>query len=109
MYQKIANTANLPTTPLALYATLRTGASIAAAGAAGLTVGLGAGASVYLLVEGLKKKTRLKFYTTLLSGLDKTIKAYQNDKNLVKDLTADKAYIIYLLNETRQQEDENGE
>ena len=109
MYQKIANTANLPTTPLALYATLRTGASIAAAGAAGLTVGLGAGASVYLLVEGLKKKTRLKFYTTLLSGLDKTIKAYQSDKNLVKDLTADKAYIIYLLNETRQQEDENGE
>ena len=77
MYQKIANTANTAT-PLALYATLRTGASIAAAGAAGLAVGLGAGASVYLLVEGLK--TRLKFYTTLLSGLDKTIKAYQNDK-----------------------------
>ena len=46
--------------------------------------------------------------TKMLSGTDKAIKAYKSDKNLVSELKADRAYIVYLMNEARQEEEENG-
>ena len=110
--QKIANVANLPSTPLALYATLKTGAAAAAGAVAGVGVGTGAtlgalgGATIYAVLKAADKTTRLKYYSTLISGIDKGIKAYQSDKNLVRELRADRAYIIYLMNEARQEEEQ---
>ena len=40
--------------------------------------------------------------------MDKAIKVYKSDKNLVSELKADRAYIVYLMNEARQEEENNG-
>tara|TARA_R100000808_G_scaffold18046_1_gene39620 strand:+ start:5653 stop:7323 length:1671 start_codon:yes stop_codon:yes gene_type:complete len=99
-WNKIKDDLSLPSTPLALMATY------GAVGTVGATTGLGAGAATYIAIQGLKRKSRLKFYATVLSGLDKTIKKYQSDKNVVAELRADRAYIVYLLNETRKETEE---
>lgn len=108
--QRVSKAANLPSTPLALYATLKTGAAAAAGATAGIGVGTGAalgaigGVSIYSLLKAADRQTRLKYYSKLVSGIDKGIKAYQSDKNLLRELRADRAYIIYLMNEERQEE-----
>lgn len=102
-WNKIKDDLSLPTTPLALMATY------GAVGSVGVTAGLGAGAATYIAIQGLKKRSRLKFYATVLSGLDKTIKKYQSDKNVVAGLKADRAYIVYLLNETRKEKEEENQ
>ncbi len=113
--QKISKAANLPSTPLALYATLKTGGAAVAGAVAGMgagtgaVIGAGAGVGIYSILKASNKKTRLKFYSKVLSGTDKAIKAYKSDKNLVSELRADRAYIVYLMNEARQEEEENGE
>lgn len=101
-WNKLKDDLSLPTTPLALLATY------SAVGAAGASVGVGAGVATYAAIQALKKTSRLKFYATMVSGLDKTIKTYKNDKNLVAELKADRAYIVYLMNETRQEEETDG-
>jgi hypothetical protein len=112
--QKISNVANLPSTPLALYATVKTGAAAAAGAVAGVGVGTGAvlgaagGATIYTLLKAADRKTRLKYYSSLVSGIDKGIRAYQSDKNLVRELRADRAYIIYLMDQARQEEEQDG-
>jgi len=112
--QRISNVANLPSTPLALYATLKTGATAAGAAMAGVGVATGsvlaagAGATIYTVLKAADKKTRLKYYSTLISGIDKGLKAYQSDKNIIRELKADRAYIIYLMNEARQEEEQDG-
>jgi len=100
-WNKLKDDLSLPTTPLALAATF------SAVGAAGVTVGVGAGVATYAAIQALNKTSRLKFYATMLSGLDKTIKTYKSDKNLVAELKADRAYIVYLMNEARQEEETN--
>jgi len=113
--QKISKVANLPSTPLALYATLKTGGAAVAGAVAGMGVGTGAvlgagaGVGIYSVLKASNKKTRLKFYSKVLSGMDKAIKVYKSDKNLVSELKADRAYIVYLMNEARQEEQNNGE
>tara|TARA_R100000329_G_scaffold47188_1_gene43998 strand:- start:436 stop:2058 length:1623 start_codon:yes stop_codon:yes gene_type:complete len=113
--QRVSKAANLPSTPLALYATLKTGAAAAAGATAGVglgagaVMGAGAGVSIYALLKTANKQTRLKYYSKLLSGIDKGLKAYQSDKNLLRELKADRAYIVYLMNEARQEEEQNGE
>tara|TARA_R110002153_G_C13325780_1_gene497476 strand:- start:2041 stop:3714 length:1674 start_codon:yes stop_codon:yes gene_type:complete len=99
---RISSVANLPTTPLALLATL------GAVGTAGATIGAGTAAATFVAIQAAKKTTRLKFYATVLSGIDKTLKTYKSDKNLVATLKADRSYIVYLMNETRQEEETNG-
>jgi len=112
--QKISNVANLPSTPLALYATLKTGAAAGAGAVAGVGVGTGAalgalgGATIYTVLKAADRKTRLKYYSTLIKGIDKGLKAYQSDKNLVRELRADRAYIIYLMDQARQEEEQDG-
>lgn len=115
LYDKIAGAANLPSTPLALYATLKTGgAAVAGAavgsatGAAALT-GAGVGAGIYFVLRQADKKTRLKFYSKMLSGTDKAMKVYSSDKNLVAQLKADRAYIVYLMDQARKEEEESGD
>ena len=71
-------------------------------------MGAGAGVSIYALLKAANKQTRLKYYSKLLSGIDKGLKAYQSDKNLLRELKADRAYIVYLMNEARQEEEQNG-
>lgn len=111
--QKISKAANLPSTPLALYATLKTGGAAVGVGiGTGAFLGAGAGVvtgvGIYSILKASNKKTRLKFYSKVLSGMDKAIKAYKSDKNLVSELKADRAYIVYLMNEARQEEENNG-
>lgn len=114
-FQKISSVANLPSTPLALYATVKTAGAAAAGAAAGVglgtgaVLGAGAGAGIYTLLKAADKTTRLRFYAKMLSGTDKAIKAYKSDKNLIAELKADRAYIVYLMEEARKEEENNGE
>ena len=101
-WNKLKDDLKLPTTPLALLATY------SAVGTAGVTVGVGAGVATYVAIQSLKKTSRLKFYATMVSGLDKTIRTYKSNKNLVAELKADRAYIVYLMNEARQEEETDG-
>lgn len=101
-WNKLKDDLSLPTTPLALLATY------SAVGTVGASVGVGAGVATYAAIQALKKTSRLKFYATMVSGLDKTIKKYKSDKNLVAELKADRAYIVYLMNETRQEKETDG-
>jgi len=109
--QRISKVANLPSTPLALYATLKTGAAAGAGALAGIGIGTGAvlgaagGVSVYGLLKAADRQTRLKYYSKLISGIDKGMKAYRSDKNLLRELKADRAYIVYLMDEARQEEE----
>jgi len=113
-FQRISSVANLPSTPLALYATVKTAGAAAAGAVAGVgmgtgaVLGAGAGVGIYTMLKAADKTTRLRFYSKMLSGTDKAIKAYKSDKNLVSELKADRAYIVYLMNEARQEEEENG-
>jgi hypothetical protein len=113
-FQRISSVANLPSTPLALYATVKTAGAAAAGAVAGVgmgtgaVLGAGAGVGIYTMLKAADKTTRLRFYAKMLSGTDKAIKAYKSDKNLVSELKADRAYIVYLMNEARQEEEENG-
>ena len=45
----------------------------------------------------------------MLSGTDKAMKVYSSDKNLVAQLKADRAYIVYLMDQARKEEEESGD
>jgi len=108
LYGRISKMANLPSTPLALYATISVPASAAVAtvGGVGALGALGVSAATLgtVLTVG-NKKTRLKFYAKLLSGINKGIKTYK-DSTIIKELKADKAYIVYLMDQARQEKQE---
>jgi hypothetical protein len=105
-WAKVHDGLNLPSTPLALAATIGGAASVAAM--VGLTPaaimsGAGAGLSVFAVAKMLSKKNRAKFYAQLLSATDKGIKRYSSDKNTLRELRADRAVILELL---RQEQEE---
>jgi len=102
-WSSVKDVANLPSTPLALVATLGAGTSLVTP--MGAATGAITGAGLYATVNLLKKKNRLKFYATTLSAIDKGIKAYSSDKNVVAQLKADRLVIVDLINETRQEEE----
>lgn len=95
--------AMLPSTALGLVAT---------GGVAGqlltesVLLGAGSGAALYTASRALSKKNRLKFYAATLSAMDKAIDMYQDDKNLVNALKADRMLLVDLIDETRQEEEE---
>jgi len=115
LYDKVKGAANLPSTPLALYATLKTGGAAAAGAVAGsatgaaAVTGAAAGAGIYFALRQADKKTRLKFYSKMLSAADKAMKVYSSDKNLVAQLKADRAYVVYLMDQARKEEEESGD
>ena len=115
LFDKIKGAANLPSTPLALYATVKTGTAAVAGAVAGSAVGAAAatgaatGAGIYFVLRQADKKTRLKFYSKMLSATDKAVKTYSSDKNLVAQLKADRAYVVYLMDQARKEEEESGD
>ena len=107
VWDKISDVSNLPSTPLALFATLRVPiAGLVGLGTAGTTGAVAAGTSAFILLKAADKKVQVKYYGKLLSGIDKAIKAYKGDKNLVRELKADRAYFVYLLDQARQEKQE---
>ena len=107
VWDKISDVSNLPSTPLALFATLRVpAAGLVGLGVGGTTGAVAAGTTVFIALKAADKKVQVKYYGKLLSGIDKAIKAYKSDKNLVRELKADRAYFVYLLDQARQEKQE---
>jgi hypothetical protein len=106
-WSKIHDGLNLPSTPLALAATIGGAGTVAAL--VGLTpaaimAGAGAGLSIYGVAKALSKPQRVKFYAMMLSSVDKGLKLYSGEKNLIRELKADRAVILSLLEEARAQD-----
>ena len=112
LWKKIVGVGNLPSTPLALYATFA-GATTAGAtfgiGLAGGVTAAAAGAGVYGVLLAGSKVNRLRFLSMTLNATDKAIKAYTGDKNLLRELRVDRAIILDLLNQAREKPAEQEE
>lgn len=111
LWQRGAALANFPSTPLALYATFAGASSALAAIGFNPATGLataGAGLGIYGLLKAGSKANRLKFLSMTLNATDKAIKTYTGDKNLLRELRADRAIVLEMLNQARQDTDEEG-
>ena len=103
MWDTLKKRAMLPGTALGLVAT---------GGVAGqlltesVLLGAGGGAALFTASRALTKKNRLKFYAATLSAMDKAITIYQDDKNILNALKADRMLLIDLIDETRKEEEE---
>lgn len=116
-WDTIADRANLPKTPLALYTTLKlTGAGAAGAVTGALAGGAVAeitvlggltGAALYGAIKIASKKNQLRLLASVLSGIDKAKRAYKDDRNLTRQLIADRAVIVELMDELRTEPEED--
>ena len=100
---------NMPKTPLALAATLGGAGTVAALVSltpAAIVSGAGAGLSVYAVVKALSKPNRVKFYAAMVSAADKGIKTYAGEKNLLRELKADRAVLLSLLEDARSERED---
>ena len=109
LWRKISSVGNLPSTPLALYATFAGLATAATATGLGLSAGVAtaaAGAGIYGVLRAGSRVNRLKFLSATLRATDKAIKTYTGDKNLLRELRVDRAVILDMLNQAREEEPE---
>lgn len=108
-WSKFSSKFNLPSTPLALAATVGGAASVAAVAGitpAAIMTGAGAALPIAVIVSAMSKPKRVKFYAELLKYVDKGIKSYTGEKNIVRELKADRAVILSLLDQARASEEE---
>lgn len=105
VWRKFSGQANLPRNPLSLWLTI-SGAAAGAAYLAGGTIEaastLAAAGGVYGLVKAGSRKNRIKFYQSVLKGIDATASSI-DDSKLIQELKADRVYIIGLLEEARRE------
>jgi len=102
LWSKVKDIGNLPSTPLALYATFGTTAAVSAPFAPAVAGGAASAAAIYTAARMMSKANRLKMYAAILSATDKALKVYNSDKNMVQSLKADRAMLVDLMNDVRQ-------
>lgn len=109
VWRKFSGQANLPKNPLGLWLTLSgatAGAAYLAGGPIQAASALAAAGGVYGLVKAGSKKNRIKFYQSILKGIDATASSI-DDSKLIQELKADRVYIIGLLEEARREDVES--
>jgi len=101
---RVKDVTNLPTTPLALYATVGTG--LGAIGGVGPAVaGAVTGGLTYAALRQLSKPKRKQYLASMVSGIDKLIKKAESP-SVVSELKMDRMLLVDALRMENQEEDD---
>jgi len=99
LFKNLQNVANIPTSPLALNATVLSGVAILSA--TGGQVAALSGATLYGAFLAAKPKNRLKALAGLLSTTDKAIKTAKKGSEVAQQLQADRLLLVDLIDSAR--------
>lgn len=99
LFKNLQNVANIPTSPLALNATVFAGIGILSA-TAGQVAAL-SGATLYGAFLAAQPKNRLKALAGLLSTTDKAIKTVKKGSEVAQQLQADRLILVDLIDSAR--------
>lgn len=99
LFKNLQNVANIPTSPLALNATVFAGVGILSA--TGGQVAALSGATLYGAFLAAKPKNRLKALAGLLSTTDKAIKTAKKGSEVAQQLQADRLLLVDLIDSAR--------
>lgn len=99
LFRNLQNVANIPTSPLALNATVLSGVAILSA--TGGQVAALSGATLYGAFLAAKPKNRLKAFAGLLSTIDGAIKTAKKGSEVAQQLQADRLLLVDLIDATR--------
>tara|TARA_R100001510_G_scaffold53059_1_gene54312 strand:- start:381 stop:2090 length:1710 start_codon:yes stop_codon:yes gene_type:complete len=99
LFKNLQNVANIPTSPLALNATVLSGVAILSA--TGGQVAALSGATLYGAFLAAKPKNRLKALAGLLSTTDNAIKTAKKGSEVAQQLQADRLLLVDLIDSAR--------
>jgi len=99
LFKNLQNVANIPTSPLALNATVLSGVAILSA--TGGQVAALSGATLYGAFLAAQPKNRLKALAGLLSTTDKAIKTVKKGSEVAQQLQADRLILVDLIDSAR--------
>lgn len=99
LFKNLQDVANVPTSPLALNATVLSGVAILSA--TGGQVAALSGATLYGAFLAAKPKNRLKALAGLLSTTDKAIKTAKKGSEVAQQLQADRLLLVDLIDSAR--------